>query len=210
MELCAGGTLREFLSTVDTGSNSSSNEKPARVVSESELWRFIGDIATGLDVLHRHGVVHLDMKPDNLFLTDAGSLKIGDFGIATPVRDAEAPGNPHIELEGDGAYMAKELLASRARLPSADVFCTGMTLFEVVTGLALPTAGEQWHALRTGTLPAFPAVYSSELRALVEQMMHADPGRRPSAADVLAHPRVAAARGSAPSPSLLQVSLVRL
>lgn len=196
MELCAGGTLREFLSL---------RECEATRIPEPEVWRVLGEIASGLEVLHRHGVVHLDVKPDNIFVTESGNLKVGDYGMATHVTGAAT--SKLVELEGDGAYMAKELLASRERLPSADIFCLGITLLEVVTGMKLPSSGEQWHELRSGKLPAFPSEYSSDLTELIGRMMLAEPTSRPSAAWVCAHPRVKTALGTAPSAMLLAVRL---
>lgn len=194
MELCTGGTLTAYLASLAADD---------RRVPESDVWRIVQDVASGLDVLHRHDIVHLDVKPDNVFVTASGQFKVGDFGMATPV--TTAPSRRLTDLEGDGAYMAKELLARRERLPSADMFCLGITLLEIVTGMTLPTAGDEWHALRSGALPAFPPEYSVELTALIAALMHADAAARPSAASVLALARVRDARASGPSTLLLAV-----
>lgn len=193
MELCVGGTLKSFLTAREIERRSS--------IPEAYIWSILSDVVKGLDVLHSHGIVHLDLKPDNIFITEQGRLKVGDFGMATEVTDSSSR---MADLEGDGVYMAKELLSSRERLPSADIFCLGITLLEIASGITLPASGEQWHELRNGRLPPLASEHSSDLAALIAQMMHPDPARRPTAASILEHPRVRSAE--APSGMLLKVT----
>ncbi|GAB9464188.1 Wee protein kinase [Globisporangium polare] len=196
-ELCVGGTLKDFLSSQADSTSS---------ISELDVWSILREVASGLDVLHRHGIVHLDLKPDNIFITESGHLKVGDFGMATTVTTAASSSSSTStllsDLEGDGVYMAKELLASRERLPSADIFCLGIMLLEIVTRIQLPASGDQWHELRNGVLPDFPSECSLELLELITKMMASDPKSRPSVAFILAHPRVKDAMGT-PSATLL-------
>uniref|UniRef100_A0AAV1SZS3 Protein kinase domain-containing protein n=1 Tax=Peronospora matthiolae TaxID=2874970 RepID=A0AAV1SZS3_9STRA len=176
MELCEGGTLQDFMT----------KRKSRDALPENYLWIILQDIATGLHVLHEHDIVHLDIKPDNIFITEDGKLKIGDFGMAgnvTALADSSSGGIG--DLEGDAKYIAKELLTSAARLPSADIFCLGITLLEIATQVALPEAGKEWHNLREGELPCFPSTYSKKLSETVRQMMHPDALKRPSASDIL-------------------------
>ena len=115
MELCEGGTLQDFMT----------KRKSRDDIPEDYLWIILLDIATGLHVLHDHDIVHLDIKPDNIFITEDGKLKIGDFGMAGNVVTLADSSGAIGDLEGDAKYIAKELLTSAARLPSADVFCLG-------------------------------------------------------------------------------------
>ncbi|TMW56563.1 hypothetical protein Poli38472_006573 [Pythium oligandrum] len=187
-ELCEGGNLRDFL-TLREGSS----------IPEDCLWSIIHDIAQGLEVVHSNQTIHLDIKPDNIFITREGVLKIGDFGMA---HEFSKPSNRDADQEGDAVYMAKELLSSQERLPSADIFCLGIMMLELATAVELPTSGEEWHALREGQLPALPAEYSGDLSALIAHMMHPDPSSRPTASSILAHSQVRN-RGS-PSQLILQ------
>ena len=115
MEMCEGGTLQEFMTK--------RNSRDA--LPEDYLWIILRDIAIGLQVLHKHDIVHLDIKPDNIFITEDGKLKIGDFGMAgNAVTQADSSSRVG-DLEGDAKYIAKELLTSAVRLPSADIFCLG-------------------------------------------------------------------------------------
>ncbi|EEY57890.1 ser/thr kinase [Phytophthora infestans T30-4] len=174
MELCEGGTLQEFITT-----------RNREVLPEYYLWSILRNVASGLEVLAEHGLVHLDIKPDNIFITGDGHLKIGDFGMAGKVVTSSKASSTISDLEGDAKYMAKELLSSADRLPSADIFCFGIMMLEIATGMVLPEAGKKWHDLRDGELPSLSSEYSKELSEMIQQMMHPDPTRRPSAVDIM-------------------------
>lgn len=99
--------------------------------------------AAGLDHIHRHGLVHLDIKPDNLGLkgeVGEGSpsgrlhLKILDFGLARSVTDPLDPSRGG-EIRGTLAYMAPELLLQEGWDPRTDLYSLGMTLLELATGV---------------------------------------------------------------------------
>lgn len=117
MELCDHGSLKDLLmhTTLD----------------QADLWEALVDIALGLEHIHNHGQIHLDIKPANVFVTrpwylfGGTQLKIGDFGIASrfrsPVRrvgDDDLGSSAVIsdELEeGDPVYLAPEIMGSRYR-----------------------------------------------------------------------------------------------
>lgn len=111
MELCAGGSLNDFL-----------ERENASAIPEMDLCQILRDLATGLEILHAHGIIHLDIKPENIYVTADGRLKIGDFGMATELTTATSRSS---DLEGDAKYMAKELLSTSERRPSSDIFCLG-------------------------------------------------------------------------------------
>jgi serine/threonine protein kinase len=145
-ELCEGGSLEQLLLSFGPGHMS---------VPIELVWSFVGDIASGLDFIHSKHIVHLDIKPANVFIGHKGSLKIGDFGEAVPT------GCDDDGLEGDNTYMAKELLAGSPALPACDVFSFGLLVYEMVSGRTLPDGGEQWQALRNGEInPPLPMLPS--------------------------------------------------
>jgi serine/threonine protein kinase len=83
----------------------------------------------GLKHIHDHSVVHMDIKPENIFLKGSGIFKVGDFGLA--VRLPVAGGWE----EGDGRYVAPELLRRSVPTPAADVYSLGATIMHSATGL---------------------------------------------------------------------------
>jgi mitosis inhibitor protein kinase SWE1 len=76
----------------------------------------------GLEFIHRCGVIHLDLKPANIFITDAGRFKIGDFGMASLWPRRKATGSfEGFEREGDKVYLAPEVLQGNYG-KEADIF----------------------------------------------------------------------------------------
>lgn len=173
-ELCEMGSLKHMVETT------------THDMSESSLWNIIRDVATGLAFIHAAGIVHLDIKPQNICITKSGVLKIGDFGTAIELarlaQDEE-------EEECDSMYMAYEILNDRNVRPSADIFSFGIMLYELATRRTLPQEGSYWLELRDNRIPPFPpGRYSLDLENLIRKMMDRDATRRPAASVMLKHP----------------------
>lgn len=73
-ELCSNGNLCFWLE--EYGSEH-------EFLDEARVWKVLNEVAAGVAFLHAHNVIHLDLKPANVFITERGHLKIGDFGLAT-------------------------------------------------------------------------------------------------------------------------------
>jgi len=113
MEFCGGGSVRESL------------QKGVRFDTEQVIsWTI--DLCQTLYAVHQKGIVHHDLKPDNIFFGDGGLLKIGDFGIAN-TRGGTIP------------YMAPELFLLRERTSRSDarvdIYALGVTFLEALTGV---------------------------------------------------------------------------
>lgn len=156
-------------------------------IPERAVWNYLVDLLQGLKHLHDHNLIHLDIKPDNIFISNEGLCKLGDFGLVVRLDSAENRDDP---VEGDARYMAPELMDGDFT-KAADVFSLGITILELACDLELPGQGEHWHSLRTGTLPADVVTdISPDLRDLVQRMMHPDPIQRITVDQLLAHPRI--------------------
>src|SRR4029450_1137548 len=89
------------------------------------------EICEGLEYAHAHGVVHRDIKPGNIFLTDSGTVKIVDFGLARLVTSDLTRSNM---MMGTINYMAPEQIRGERVDHRADIFSTGVVLYEVLSG----------------------------------------------------------------------------
>ena len=171
--------------------------------------------AAGLEHIHRHGLVHLDIKPDNLGLQEDVSeddggrlhLKILDFGLARSVSDPLDPGRGR-EVRGTLGYMAPELLLQEGWDARTDLYSLGMTLLELATGV-LPstrdTVASEPDPSAEGRLESDVARVArfhlegeeveplrmrpdmpEPLAQILRRLLARDPGRRPSSAGQLA------------------------
>lgn len=95
--------------------------------------------AAGLDHAHRHGVLHRDVKPDNLMFTGQGWLKVTDFGIAKVMGGDRTLATADGAILGTPAYMAPEQAEGQGVGPAADVYACATMLHEMLCGL-LPFA----------------------------------------------------------------------
>lgn len=141
-------------------------------------YKLLREMLLALKLIHQHGKVHLDIKPDNIFVKD-DIFKLGDFGLAveeTTVGEVE---------EGDCRYMCRDLMLGNHRdLTKCDIFSLGITLYQVIVDQDLPPDGQAWHDLRSGKLGLMTNA-PLELQEIIRQMMHPDGKQRPTAADLL-------------------------
>jgi len=147
-------------------------------------------LAASLEVAHEQGVIHRDVKPQNLLLDADGVLKVMDFGIARLADRTSALTQAGMVI-GTPAYMAPEQLLDEEVDARSDLYAAGVVLYECLTG-ALPFEGSSPIALIAkvlNTIPRSPAERETgvppALSALVMRLLDKDPAARPASAHEL-------------------------
>ena len=125
MELVVGKTLREIMAKFGK-------------IDANRALDVVASVLAGLSALHRAGIIHRDVKPENIILANDGRIKVTDFGLARPTAKSELAGAP---LLGTVAYIAPEVLRGEQLDARSDLYSVGVVLFELLTG-SQPFAGE--------------------------------------------------------------------
>jgi serine/threonine protein kinase len=149
-------------------------------MTEREIFKFIRCTAEGLNFLHRHNIVHQDIKPDNVLIDNEGNYVLTDFGI-TGQADKEIKG-------GTPAYMAPDFFNGQRRIatPETDIWALGASIFELITG-DVPFGEDGGKAQSKGVkVPVLPKVFKNKtIRRIVYRCLDFNPKNRPSAEDIL-------------------------
>jgi eukaryotic-like serine/threonine-protein kinase len=178
MEYVEGQTLRSRL------------QKP---LTKEEFFSIAEQSLAGLNSAHQHGILHCDLKPENLMITAEGRVKILDFGLARETATQEAKTTTETTsaaVGGTPGYMAPEILLGGAPDVRSDIFSVGVVLYEALTGehpfrsqeaAATPSLAQQdGRPLPSREVPA-------ELNKVIGRMLAKEPSQRyQSCADVLA------------------------
>ncbi|QPK82695.1 protein kinase [Corynebacterium qintianiae] len=125
MELITGGTLRELLAE-----RGPMPPHAAAVVMRATL--------TGLSIAHRKGMVHRDIKPDNILINSDHRVKLADFGL---VRAAADSSHSTDQIVGTVSYLSPEQVDGSSMTQASDVYSAGIVLFELLTG-TVPFSGD--------------------------------------------------------------------
>ena len=162
MELVAGHTLRELL-----------NER--RVLDPDEAARITAAVLSAMEYAHERGLVHRDIKPANVMVTDAGAVKVMDFGIARALADTAATMTQTQAVMGTARYLSPEQAQGLDVDGRSDLYSVGCLLYELLTGRT-PFQGDPVSLVyqHLGEAPKAPSTYAATLpRALDAITLHA-------------------------------------
>src|ERR1017187_6279168 len=177
-ELVRGGTLRR---AIEAG--------PLPTPKAVEIAR---QVAAGLAAAHAAGLVHRDLKPDNIMVTRDGHVKILDFGLAKQRRSAQDSTTTDLTDEGvvlgTAGYMSPEQVRGEAVDHRSDLFSFGVVLYEMLGGkraFAGASSVEVMNAILKEEPPELPASVPPALGRIVRRCLEKEPARRfQSAADL--------------------------
>jgi len=176
MELIEGITLKQYM-------------KSQGILKTKESVHFTTQIAKALSHAHSKGIVHRDIKPQNIMICMDGSVKVADFGIAylesSLVKEKTAVGSVH--------YISPEQAKGLPVDARTDIYSLGVVMYEMLTG-QLPYVGEDAQsiaAMHVLSTPVMPRVINPDIPEALERItmkaMCADPERRYQTADELLH-----------------------
>ncbi|KAK9842751.1 hypothetical protein WJX74_001793 [Apatococcus lobatus] len=178
MEFCAGGDLSGHIKRPEN----------RRGIPEAQARQFMQQLAAGLQELWSHNMVHRDLKPHNLLLSDASPqavLKIADFGFARLLQ----PHGLADTLCGSPLYMAPEILQHRRYDAKADLWSVGTIFFELLTGRP-PFSGANYLDLTRNILnreAAIPSQLSTPCKKLLHGLLRRNPVERISFEEFFSH-----------------------
>ena len=158
---------------------------------EDHLIRWFSQMASALDYIHNEGIIHRDIKLNNILLNDKGGVTLSDFGISRFVGDRirkevdvtrtivsmgtkQVTGNLIMGTEG---YMGPEIRRGEAATAASDTYALGITFFRLLTGI--------WYEPGTDALKLLEP-FDSAWMEILPRMLDTDPDQRPTNLTVLA------------------------
>lgn len=142
--------------------------------SPATVCRILMQLASAFEYAHSHNVIHQDIKPENIYVSEAGELKIIDWGSAT-LNSAATDAQGYIV--GTPAYMSPEQLRGEVVGPATDQFALGILTYLLLTGYFPYPPDTTPEALLQGVAPTFEAL-PPELAAVLSRATAAEPSDR--------------------------------
>jgi len=186
LEFISGGSLKAF--TLNKG-----------IKNELIIKSYINDILNALSYLHKKGIVHRDIKSDNILISDDGSLKLTDFSCSGQIiildevllEDSDLLDS----LKGTLLWMAPEVIRQENYGRKVDVWSLGCTLLEIIFG------GNPWGNIKienyfqalykigkSNEIPCIPNDISDKLKNFIECCVERDKNKRKSVEELQNHP----------------------
>ncbi len=174
MEYVEGQTLKQIIRE---------NNTKERLMSVDRALDLTVQICNGIGYAHRSGLVHCDVKPQNVLVTRDDRVKVADFGIARAISEA-SQAYQNNQVWGTPQYFAPEQAAGQPATPASDVYSIGVIMFEELTG-KLPFQAETQTALALKHLNEQPPlvtdynpVVPEQLELIIDKVLSKDPAGR--------------------------------
>ncbi len=171
MELVKGHTLRQVLQS-------------DAEISQNEAVDIVAEILEALDYSHAQGIIHRDIKPGNIMITDSGKVKVMDFGIARALDDIGATMTNTWNVVGTAQYLSPEQATGEYADARSDIYSVGCLMYELLVGRP-PFIGDTPVSIAfqhvSAPLPA-PSDINSDidpnLETIIKVALHKDPNDR--------------------------------
>ncbi len=176
LEICTNSTMMELV-------------KKRKRLSEPEARYYTLQMIDALRYLHRHNVIHRDMKLGNLFLNKDMEIRVGDLGLSAKLNDQSERKKT---ICGTPNYIAPEIIAGKSHSFEVDVWSLGVILFTMLFGkppFETKDVKSTYRKIRHGdySFPSHSANVSKEAKSLVASILQLNPEKRPTLDEMLCH-----------------------
>ena len=174
MDYCAGGDLHSIIT-----------KRNGILFPEDRVLDWFVQLCLAIKYIHDHKILHRDIKSQNIFLTDDGKVRLGDFGISKILNSSSELARTCI---GTPYYLSPEMCENKPYNNKSDIWALGCVLYEMLT-LKHAFEANSMKALILkiikGIYPAVASRYSRDIRLLLSQIFQREPQARPSICAVL-------------------------
>ncbi|XP_076460311.1 uncharacterized protein LOC143293384 isoform X2 [Babylonia areolata] len=191
IEFCGGGALDSIMVDLEKG------------LTENQIVYVCHEMCRALDFLHRHNIIHRDIKAGNVLLSTDGAVKLADFGVSAKNTQTHQKRDTFI---GTPYWMAPEVILCETLKDTpydfkADIWSLGITLIEFAQ---IEPPNKEMHPMRVlikiqkADPPTFsnPKKWSKDFKDFVTKCLIKDPKQRPTAAELLEHPFLSSKKAS--------------
>ncbi|XP_057869869.2 3-phosphoinositide-dependent protein kinase 2 isoform X2 [Cryptomeria japonica] len=155
-------------------------------LSEDEARFYSAEIVDALEYLHKVGLIHRDVKPENVLLTADGHVKLADFGSVKPMENSSieliqtTSNEKACTFVGTAAYVPPEVLKQAPPSIGNDLWALGCTLYQMLSGISPFKDASEWLTFQRvmDRKFEFPDYFSSEARDLIDCLLDMDPCKR--------------------------------
>ena len=181
--------IMEFMDNGDLSGFIKAHEKFNKPVREVEVWNILLQSMTALAYIHSQNVIHRDIKPGNLFMTNDKTIKIGDFGVAAKKGNMTNVANPQFTgtVVGSPMFMSPEMIREEEYDMNTDIYSMGIAMYELCFFQSPKKAGINMQGqvvFKDVPLTKNQNIYSNRLLNILQSMIVEDKSKRKSSAEL--------------------------